>query len=82
MDLERRYPHVRGRWRDGGEWAPRTRHIVVGVLPDGRWYAVWAYLTDQAEPPACAYDGPHAEWYARGTARRWRRTFGGEWIEA
>jgi hypothetical protein len=82
VDLRRRYPGVRSRWRDGGPWDRRARHIVVGVLPDGRWYVAWAYLTDRDAAAACAYAGPHAEHYARTTAKRWRRTFGGEWVEA
>jgi hypothetical protein len=82
MELGRRYPGVRGRWRDGDQWGRRTRHIVVGVLPDGRWYVAWTHMADQDEPAACVYAGPHAEHYARSTARRWRRTFGGTWVEA
>lgn len=82
MDLGRRYPGVQARWRDGDEWSPRTRHVVVGVLPDGRWYAAQVSAGDEQEPPACAYTGPHAQHYARATARRWRRTFGGTWIQA
>lgn len=81
IDLGRRYPGVRARWRDGDEWSPRTRHVVVGVLPDGRWYAARYRLADVRQPAACAYAGPHAEHYARGTARRWRRTLGGTWVK-
>jgi hypothetical protein len=67
-------------WRNGDPWASTTAEIVLGVLPDGRWYA--CVHGGRHDPPAAAYDGPHAEHYARGTARRWRRTFGGEWVEA
>jgi hypothetical protein len=70
----------RQRWRNGMEWDPKATKVAVGELPDGRWYAQWYTLgTDW---PVCVYGPKHGEWYARGTARRWRRTFGGEWVEA
>jgi len=81
IDLRRRYPGVQAQWCDGKPWARRTRLVVVGVLPDGRWYAAQGSLGDEREPPACAYTGPHAQHYARGTARRWMRTLGGTWVE-
>ena len=80
VDLGRRYPSVRQRWRNGGMWESATVTVLVGRLDDGRWYTCW-YRLIGAEKPAAVYDGPHAEHYARGTARRWRRTFGGEWTE-
>lgn len=74
-------PHAeRQRWRNGGEWDPAATKVAVGEMSDGRWYVRFYSLG--AEWPACVYRGPHAEHYARGTARRWRRTFGGEWVEA
>jgi hypothetical protein len=82
VDLCRRYPGVRGWWRDGDPWAGQTRHVLVGVLPDGRWYAATSHPLPWARSTGCAYAGPHAEHYARSTARRWRRTFGGTWVEA
>jgi hypothetical protein len=70
----------RQRWRCGGEWDQRATKIAVGELPDGRWYVrCYDGLRDDREPLACAYRGEH---YARGTARRWMRTFGGTWVEA
>lgn len=81
VDLGRRYPSVQQAWRNGDVWDSATDNIVVGRLPDGRWYVCWFDLNGDPEP-ARAYAGPHAEHYARGTARRWRRTFGGEWVEA
>lgn len=73
-------PHAeRQRWRNGGEWDPGMVGVAVGELADGRWY-VRCY--GAVEPSARAYGPEHAEWYARGTARRWIRTFGGEWVEA
>jgi hypothetical protein len=80
IDLARVRHAERQRWRSGGEWDRRAPKIAVGDLPDGRWYASCYDLPD--EPPACAYEGRHAEHYARATARRWMRTFGGDWAEA
>jgi hypothetical protein len=68
----------RQRWRNGDEWDESAAKVAVGELDDGRWY-VRRYGPDVV---ACAYAGPHAEHYARGTARRWRRTIGGEWTPA
>lgn len=69
----------RQRWRNGGEWDPAATKVAVGELHDGRWYV---RFYGAVEEDARAWGGRHAEWYARGTARRWRRTFGGEWVEA
>lgn len=72
--------HVeRQRWRNGDEWDPDAVKVAVGELAGGRWY-VRCY--GGVEAAARAYGPPHAEHYARGTARRWMRTFGGEWVEA
>jgi hypothetical protein len=72
-------PHAeRQRWRNGGEWDPAATKVAVGELADGRWYVRWYDGTDGA---VRAYDGPDAEHYARATAGRWMRTFGGEWVE-
>jgi len=54
------------------------------VLADGRWYAR-IYDGSGRWPGGrkpCVYAGPDAEWYARGTARRWMRTIGGTWAAA
>jgi hypothetical protein len=73
-------PHAeRKRWRNGDEWDPAAVKVAVGELDGGRWY-VRCYGGGRGG--ARAYDGPHAEWYALGTARRWMRTFGGEWVQA
>jgi hypothetical protein len=72
-------PHAeRQRWRNGGEWDPAAIKVAVGKLAAGWYVRCYGAVADNAR----AYDGPHAEHYARATARRWMRTFGGEWIEA
>jgi len=72
-------PHAeRQRWRNAGEWDPDMVGVAIGELRDGRWY-VRCY--GAVEPAARAYGPKHAEWYARRTAARWMRTFGGEWVE-
>lgn len=83
IDL-RKWPHAeRQRWRSGDEWDRKATKIAVGTLPDGRWYVrCYDGLKKGPTPLARAYGPEHAEWYARGTARRWMRTFGGEWVEA
>jgi hypothetical protein len=72
-------------WRRGWVYGPFVTHVAVGELADGRWFAERygraASVRDLREG-ACVYAGPKAEWYARGTARRWMRTVGGEWVEA
>lgn len=74
-------PHAeRERWRCGGEWDAWARFVAVGQLRDGRWY-VRRYGAVGRWP----YRGPivyASEHLARGTARRWMRTLGGEWITA
>lgn len=78
-------PHTeRQRWRNGGEWDESAAKVAVGELGDGRWYArIYAGgIPPEVERIGRAYSGPHAEHYARATARRWRRTLGGEWVEA
>lgn len=75
-------PHAeRQRWRNGDEWDERAPKVAVGELHDGRWY-VRMYAGGVRGEDARAYAGPRAEFYARGTARRWMRTVGGEWTEA
>lgn len=83
IDL-RKWPHAeRQRWRSGDEWDRKATKIAVGTLPDGRWYVrCYDGLRKGPTPLARVYGPKHAEWYARGTARRWMRTFGGEWVEA
>lgn len=81
-DVERidlgRLPHAqRQRWRNGGEWDETAVKIAVGVLSDGRWYVERYRLG--GEQKTLAYG---TERLARGTARRWMRTIGGEWVEA
>lgn len=82
IDLRRIRKAERQRWRNGDEWARYATKIALGVLPDGRWYVRWYDMTGDGAPPGCVYGGQHAEHYARATARRWMRTFGGEWVEA
>lgn len=84
VDLAQLRHALRQRWRSGGEWDELAAKVEVGTLADGRWYAR-IYAGTAVMPgglKTCAYSGPHAEWYARGTARRWMRTVGGEWTEA
>jgi hypothetical protein len=83
VDLGRERHAERQRWRNGGEWDESATKVAVGRLADGRWYvrrysgcSRWPYRGPRA------YTGPHAEHYARGTARRWMRTIGGTWVEA
>jgi hypothetical protein len=73
---------VRQWWRNGDVWDPRATQVFVGERRDGRWYARWHGGPAILREGACVYAGPKAEWYARGTARRWMRTVGGEWVEA
>jgi hypothetical protein len=78
VDLTRVRHAERQRWRNGDEWDPAAVKVAVGEL-DGGWYVrCYGGVDEQAR----AWDGPHAEHYARATARRWMRTFGGEWVEA
>lgn len=82
VDLGRELHAERERWRNGGEWDERATKIAVGQLADGRWY-VRIYgggIAASDERIGRAYGGPHGEHYARGTARRWRRTIGGDWL--
>ena len=72
-------------WRRGWVYGPFVTHICVGELADGRWFAERygrAASRRDLREGACVYAGPDAEHYARGTARRWMRTVGGEWVEA
>lgn len=73
-------PHAeRQRWRSGGEWDESAPKVAVGELVGGGWYVrVYGAGLDDAR----AWTGPHAEHYARGAAGRWRRTLGGDWVEA
>lgn len=84
IDLAVVHSAARQQWRNGDPWDLSAAKIWVGELADGRWY-VRRYHAEQVRwprPGAIAYTGPRAEWYARGTARRWMRTIGGEWVEA
>jgi hypothetical protein len=78
VDLTRLRKAERQRWRSGDEWDDSAPKIAVGQFTDGRWYV------RQYGPAtrACAYAGEHAEHLAYGTARRWMRTLGGQWVEA
>jgi hypothetical protein len=66
-------------WRNGDLWDEHAAKVIVGEVADGRWY-VRRY--GGGTETVIAYAGPNAEHYARGTARRWMRTVGGEWVEA
>lgn len=66
----------RQRWRNGGEWDESAVKVAVGEIPDGRWY-VRRYGGGVVK--AIAY---RSERLARGTAARWMRTIGGEWVQA
>jgi hypothetical protein len=72
-------------WHNGWPLGPYVTHVCVGQLADGRWFAERygraASRWDLREG-APVYAGPHAEHYARATARRWMRTIGGDWVEA
>jgi hypothetical protein len=81
VDLESERKAERQRWRNGGEWDESAVKVAVGELTGGRWYARM-YGAGLAERSGCVYAGPDAEHYARGTARRWMRTLGGEWLPA
>jgi len=72
---------IRQWWRNGDLWDQRTTQVFVGERDDC-WYARWDGAGMGLRPGAALYSGPHAESYARGTARRWMRTVGGEWVEA
>lgn len=79
IDLGAVHSAVRQCWRNGGMWDEAAAKVLVGEVTDGRWY-VRRY--GGGEVKAIAYAGSKAEWYARGTARRWMRTVGGNWVEA
>lgn len=79
VDLRRLRHGERQRWRSGGEWDLNATKIAVGKMADGRWY-VRCYDGPVFEA-ALAYGPEHGEHYARATARRWMRVFGGEWID-
>lgn len=84
VDITRIRHAERQRWRAGGEWDEAAPKVAVGELDDGRWY-VRRYAgpaVDFPKPGTCVYGGENAERYARGTAGRWMRTLGGEWVEA
>jgi len=72
---------IRQWWRNGDPWDQRTTQVFVGER-DGSWYARWDGGPAVLRAGAAVYAGPEAEWYARGTARRWMRTVGGKWVEA
>lgn len=81
LDGKERHATWRNRWPLG----PFATFVSVGELEGGRWFAERygraASVRDKREG-APVYSGPNAEHYARGTARRWMRTVGGEWVEA
>jgi hypothetical protein len=83
VDLHAERHAEKQRWRNGGEWDMQATKIAIGTMAGGRWY-VRLYdggMSPIGERIGRAYSGPHAEHYARSTARRWRRTIGGEWID-
>lgn len=86
IDLTRVDGKVRhATWSTRWALGPFATFVCVGELDDGRWFAErygrGASVRDLREG-APVYAGPNAEHYARGTARRWMRTIGGEWVEA
>jgi hypothetical protein len=80
VDLQQRRHAERQRWRNGDLWAPSTTCVGIGEVLDGGWY-VRRYVVGAAGQDARHWTGPKAEWYARGTARRWMRSIGGTWAE-
>jgi hypothetical protein len=80
VDLASERHAERQRWRNGGEWDPAAAFVAVGELDGGRWYVRRYGRSTWLDRGPCAYAGPHAEHYARATARRWRRAIGGEWV--
>lgn len=72
-------------WRTGWVEGPFATAIRLGRLGDGRWYAECRgrAMSRRDREGACVY-GPdgRGEHLARGTARRWMRTVGGDWVEA
>jgi hypothetical protein len=87
VDLVRTYGRTRVRaWRNGWVQSPRVTVVTVGRLADGRWYAERhgraANRRDLREG-ACVYGSDdRGRRLAEGTARRWMRTVGGEWVQA
>lgn len=79
IDLSAVRSAMRQWWRNGGLWDEAAVKVIVGECADGRWY-VRRY--GGGTERVIGYDGPDAEHYARGTAGRWMRTVGGEWVEA
>ena len=75
---------IRQMWCNGDLWDERAIQVIVGERPDGSWYTrIHARTTRWPDRGgACVYSGVKAEWLARGTAGRWMRTVGGEWVEA
>lgn len=72
-------------WRHGWVQSPFVTVVTVGRLTDGRWFAErhgrGAGRRDKREG-ACVYGvGDRGRRLALDTARRWRRTVGGEWVE-
>jgi hypothetical protein len=79
VDLAREHSAERQRWRSGDVWDAGAAKVTIGEMSGGRWYV---RVYDGGRPQkAIAYRGPHAEHYARGTARRWMRTIGGAWVD-
>lgn len=86
MDLTWEYGKVRlCRWTTGWSHGPFTTTITVGRLRDGRWYAERhgrAATRRDKRQGACVYGASdRGRRLALDTARRWRRTVGGEWAE-
>jgi hypothetical protein len=77
VDLAQERMAERQLWCNGDLWDETATSIAVGELAGGRWYV--SRRSGRMLVRACAYAGPAAEHYARGTARRWRRTLGGRW---
>lgn len=62
------------RWQSGHTSHHASRHVTVGVLPDGRWYA------DSTAPTIGARAYP-SEAVAREAADRLMAEHGGDWVE-
>lgn len=74
------------RWHAGGLYGPFATVVAVGQLADGRWYAErhgrGASRWDRREGSCVYRAGGRSRRLAEDTAARWRRTAGGEWVDA
>lgn len=73
------------RWTTGDPYGPFATTITFGRLADGRWFVHCAgrkaRRRDKQEG-ACVYSATdRGRRLALDTARRWRRTIGGEWVQ-